>query len=63
MIWRNCLALGVAAFAASPLFAAASAVSANTIVLSAPCREQVSVESARLDHFSSEKVGLSFVIR
>ena len=42
---------------------AAFAVSSNTIVLYSPCREQVSVESARLDHFSSEKVGLSFVIR
>ena len=48
---------------ASSLGGVASALSSNTIVLDAPVRESVSVESERLDHFSSEKVGLSFVIR
>lgn len=40
-----------------------SALSSNTIILDAPVRESVSVETVKLDYFSSEKVGLSFVIR
>lgn len=41
----------------------ASAVSSNTIVLDAPCREAVSIESKPLDWFTSQKRGMAFVVR
>lgn len=48
---------------ASSLRGVAQAVSSNTIVLDVNVREKVMEESVPLAFFSSEKVGLSFVIR
>ena len=47
----------------SPLRGVAQSVSSNTIVLDANVREKVTADSAPLAFFSSEKIGLSFVIR
>ena len=70
-VWPLGMALFSAAFAqliaadasASSSGGVSSALSSNTIILDAPVRESVSVETVKLDYFSSEKVGLSFVIR
>ena len=39
------------------------AVSSNMIELDAPDRASVHIESTALDYFTSEKIGLTFVVR
>lgn len=67
LLTLSCLTLFVQAFftgaQAQTSGGVSRCVSSNTIVLDAPVRESVAIESAPLPFFSSEKIGLSFVIR
>lgn len=47
----------------APTRGVSQAVSSSTIELDAPDRASVHIESTALDYFTSEKIGLTFVVR